>query len=271
MNERIRGKFEKGERGPICKRPSDRGAWIVHDEWIDPDLGVEYVLEVTRTYRRIRYARIVETVAAEYARLREKYEPVVKETLANAANLEGYYNLGNSGVKFEVAGEKFHFERTGRSGEGYAKNWLNGPDWLPMFRITDAVLEAIEKAKVAYEAKQEQERQEQRAREAQWQAERDAKRAAEVAKDAPLVAAFFADHPEATAWFGSSATSLTWSELSEQAIGHGLARVIHRGGEYTIYASFSKEIRGYDATYELIVGGKTITMLRVVITEDSED
>lgn len=69
--EKVFGTFEKGERGLICRAPSDRGPWIVPDRTAKAVQGVEYLLEITRIAPsgRLRFARIVSVVETECQRL----------------------------------------------------------------------------------------------------------------------------------------------------------------------------------------------------------
>ena len=59
--------FENGDRGPICKKPSDRGAWIVLDRKRNKmrvETGVTYIVEITGVARsgKLRFCKALATL-----------------------------------------------------------------------------------------------------------------------------------------------------------------------------------------------------------------
>lgn len=261
----ITGKFEKGDRGQICRRPSDGGAWVVPDRRATVELGVEYVLEVVGTIPsgKLRFARAVETVAAR----RERCIAMITAALADVNQLTGWYvqNIGG-GVTMAIEGEKIVFEQVGRVGEGDQRNWLKGPKWFPKIRITGAALNAIRKAWLACEAERERERQGHVVLAEKSREEAEVAHAAQIVKDAEFVQVFFADHPEAAAWFSSA--SLTFDEVTEQAIKHGLAA---RLGEAHCVGAYSYHHKRYEQKYVLVVGGKEIIIVHLWDDDGGDD
>lgn len=198
MEYPLSGKFEKGERGFICKRPSDREAWIAPDrKSAVPEVGVEYVLEITGAAKsgRLRFGRVVETYSAWVRRQVAHYEPLLRAALNDPDKLSAVYGNVDQYVYAEVEGEKWCF----RVRVHHGQSWLF--NWLIEFGMTRAASNVLHEAYKKKQEKEEQERAERFAREKAWQEEMAAKRREQASKDAPLVNAFFAEHPEAKEWF----------------------------------------------------------------------
>lgn len=255
------GIFEKGDRGPICRRPSDRGAWVVPDRHSAvPELEVPYVFEVTGAPAsgRIRFARILEKLADRDERLAKKFLPLIEGALERPEKLRGFTGPRYSGVKFEVGGESFVLYLTGKKGGGFARDWLQGPNWLPLLSLTEAALAAIKAARKTLKAAEEEESTRIAKIVAETNAANEVRRIERVAEDAPFVSAFFAVYPEAAGWFTQPRADLTRRDIEDESIRRGLAKPIAttRTGEWPPWPP----MQGDEQVYLLLVGGKEITI-----------
>lgn len=214
-------RFHKGERGLICRRPSDRGAWVAPEQGTTPEAGVEYIVRIEKEARsgRLRFGQIVCPLAERTNALREWLAPKLEEALNDERRLEATWHYDTCQVlKIIIEGEYFAFEVTERPGEGCRRNWLRGPAWLPLLRLTDAARAALAEAKAAYELQEELKRRARWAREQERRATAAAERAQKVAADATEVAAFVAAYPQ----FAGRVETL--AEAQDAAVNDGLAR-----------------------------------------------
>ncbi|MBP9749578.1 MAG: hypothetical protein KBD21_02515 [Candidatus Pacebacteria bacterium] len=277
MKDQLTGTFTKGDRGSICRRPSDGGAWIVPTRGVTVELGTEYVLEVTGQTQagNLRFAKIASTVEEHNRKLCDYYLPKIKEALEDETRLAGKRYSSDEYVTVTIeGGEEFTLKRTWRVGGGYRRNWLSGPSWMPLLDITPAVLAVLRVAQEAHEKEQEYERQERAAQEEQRRLEaeerrkkEEAQRLEQVAQDASLVAAFYAEHPEAREWLEQE---VTWLELAREAVGRKYGRFV---GDVKTghYSSFSKGMEFYDRIFAITVGGKELEMRFPYIVEEYGD
>lgn len=263
MKEELTGKFVKGDRGPICRKPSDGGAWVIPDRTSSqPIVGQEYVMEIVGVSKtgRVRFARIEKSIAEMARKFREEWASVIFEEV-KARRFQVGLRLGYvTTVTVSPRGVPFAFSLENHWTGGYLKE---GHKWLSPIHVDVATREAmnaeakglqeLERAEREERARIHREEQrgiaEQRNKEwTRWLQE-------QVAQDAPLVAVFFQEHPEAVGWFPEGIASLTWDQIGKEAVRHGLCRF--EGEEKTgHYASFSKGFSEYTRTYSITVGGE---------------
>lgn len=236
---RITGKFEQGDRVPICRNPSDGGAWVVPERGsILPQLGIPYVLEITKTIAggRLRCVQIVETLKKFLELQKTKFRPLVEQALLDPNSITTTYRTegGNrrTVVKVKVGSHTFTLFR-GRGGDS---DYLSTPwgdkdneDWI---KITPAVKEKFNsleredgERRKENEEKQKKENAERNERDRIRLARLAEARAEEVVKDAKKVNQFFQKHPEARSWFQAEKTG-AYTKIYEDH----LKELLQKGG-----------------------------------------
>ena len=260
----LTGKFVMGDRGPICRRPSDSGAWVVPARGEKtPEFGVEYVLEISGTANsgNLRFARVVETVAAREAALAEE----IRQALVDPSKLEGGYLGSSRYLLVTLGGRSFRLDEGDR--RPHKSPTLIWGEYV--FPLTKAARAALLHAE---DVGMEKARADHVAREAAQ--ERHAAAITAVAKkraedEQKLVAAFLADHPEAVGWFGKPVEEVNFSnDIAGEAVKRGLAKKV---GEVRNVGGLSYRHQFFEQNYVLLVGGREVALTQKWDDDEYDD
>lgn len=280
---KVTGKFEKGQRGLICRNPSDGGAWVVPEDESHVSLDTVYVMEVTRSASsgKLRFVRIVETLKEHNERVkvaneqfRQKYYPLVEKALRDENNLTADYGE----KKLNVMAEDGKVLTLSPHWAG-STMMFKFKSWSP-FHMTDAAKHIWKQAEEDYFAKQKREKEEGEEKERQRLDQFAENRAEVVAKDAEIVTSFFDEYPQAKERLKTTGPddiayppdnystkrimehlktkglvwNLTWKEVSGAAVELGIAKP--KGPKRSTGGADKYE--NFQQDYALTLGGKEI-------------
>lgn len=267
MTEIISGEFVHGEKGLICRRPSDRGAWIVPARGQkDPEIGVNYVLEIIGASRagNLRFALVVEKFSdylkrGEKKRQNERMER--RDRIAKKLRDPDMFRPQNDrvtvkGEPYENGEERLLFfdEET-----GFEDQWDRKGGEPHIFITKEEVPEAV-----AAVQQKEKEKKEERVMEKQRLEELRIER---EKKEADFIGKFFLAYPDSRSWFDQMVTQ----ELIEKAaIERGLATFV-REYEGRGYSSFSKGWKTFVRVWSLQLGNEVVTFTTSYEVEEYGD
>ncbi|HEY4515528.1 MAG TPA: hypothetical protein VJJ22_05250 [Candidatus Paceibacterota bacterium] len=266
----LTGKFEKGDRGMICRRPSDKGAWVVPINGSRiPESGVKHSFEVVKTSSngKLRFAKLLESEAEQTAR----YPLLVtKEIEEGRYTLEGF-DTCNPRVIVVLEGATLNF--SARKVDILLVPYWDNPIFTGEILCPEGLKIVIVGAHEAEELRQAQVKQAREEAEEQERLRKEEYRKrcnhrhnngsycpqCADEEDTLLLEAFYLEHPEAVQWKHKPEGFVPWNipQIGHLIVKHGLATPIDEwepeGG---------KGDRGrwsvYVRDYVIIVAGKEV-------------